>query len=116
MTKNRNQLIKIFVGNISNTIVHNILEESIKKEKPELSDKYRKEKTNSFDISKIYREKINPIDKPLPSIDQNEIKGKILNRVQAEISLRISKGYQNLSIQNLEQEINFILKNLKVID
>ena len=42
MTQNRNKFIEIFIGNISNAIVHEILEKSIKQDF--LVDKYRKEK------------------------------------------------------------------------
>ena len=63
MPQNRNQLIELFTGNITNAIVHRILEKAI--DKQEIADKYRKELITSFEVAKKYREKINPI-KTLP--------------------------------------------------
>lgn len=64
MPQNKNKLIELFIGNISNAIVHNILEKAIDKE--EIAEKYRKELITSFEVAKKYREKINPINTPLP--------------------------------------------------
>jgi len=50
MTQNRNKLIRLFISNLSNSIVHTILEQAINRE--EIADKYRKELNNSFDIKK----------------------------------------------------------------
>ena len=58
MTQNRKKLISLLIGNLTNAIVHEILELSINKE--ELISKYRKELVTSFQIAKKYREKINP--------------------------------------------------------
>ena len=69
---NRNKLLELFISNLSNVIVHKILEEAI--EKPEIANVYSKEMKNSFEISKIYREKINPLTPPLPETDIEYIK------------------------------------------
>ena len=59
MVQNRNKLINLFIGNISNSIIHDILERAIKNE--EISNRYEKELTTSFEIAKKYRNKINPL-------------------------------------------------------
>ena len=55
MTQNRNKLIDLFIGNISNSVVHEILEKAIDNE--EISRRYEKELTTSLEIAKKYREK-----------------------------------------------------------
>ena len=60
MVQNRNKLINLLIGNISNSVVHDILENAIDNE--EIANKYEKELTTSFKIAKKYREKINPIN------------------------------------------------------
>ena len=72
MPQNRNQLIELFIGNITNAIVHRILERAIDKE--EIADKYRKELITSFEVAKKYREEINPINSSLPDKDISYIK------------------------------------------
>ncbi len=67
MPQNRNKLIELFIGNISNAIVHEILEKAITQE--ELIEKYDKELLASLSLAKRYREKINPIDKSFPHKD-----------------------------------------------
>ena len=62
MPQNRKKLIELFIGNLVNAIIHNLLEKAIDKE--EIADKYRKELLASFEIAKKYREKINPINSP----------------------------------------------------
>jgi len=52
MPQNRNQLIELFIGNITNAIVHRILERAIDKE--EIADKYRKELVKN--LENIWRE------------------------------------------------------------
>ena len=59
MTQNRNKLIALFIGNISNAVVHKILEEAVEDEV--IRKYYDKELLNSIEIAKRYREKINPI-------------------------------------------------------
>lgn len=115
MSQNRNKLIDILIGNLSNAIVHSILERSII-QKIELSNKYRKELINSLDIAKRYREKINPKTPPFQNSDINYIRNKIIRNVKAELVLRISKGYQNINLNDIEPEVEKALKGLKIIE
>jgi len=113
MPQNRNKLIDLFIGNISNAIVHEILERAVKKE--ELTEKYRKELINSFEIAMKYREKINPLNKTLPVKDVNYIKTKINNKIKNELSIRISKGYQGIDLSLIEPLTNDALKKAVVL-
>jgi len=112
MTQNRNKLINLFIGNISNAVVHKILEEAIGVE--EIKNKYYKEIKTSFDIAKYYRDKINPINQSLPKRDILEIKRRITNNVQNELILRISKGYKNISLNLVEGIVDEFLKKTRV--
>ena len=114
MVQNRNKFIGLLIGNISNAIVHEILEKAISSE-PEISIKYGKEIRNSFEIAKIYREKINPINSTLPLKDIQEIRDKISKKVKMELRARISLGYKNIDLSSVETEINNVLEELKVI-
>lgn len=111
---NRNKLIDLFISNISNAIVHKILEKAI--DKQEIALKYNKEIINSWEIAKKYREKINPINRELPSHDSEEIKLAITNKVKAELKLRIDKGYKNINLSLVEEFVNSALKELEVIE
>ena len=113
MTQNRNKLIELFIANISNAIVHEILEKAIDVE--EIVEKYGKEIKTSFDIARTYREKINPTERALPLKDIKKIRKKVINTVRAELQSRISKGYQNINLNLIEPTINKILKETKVI-
>lgn len=113
MSQNRNKLIDLLIGNLSNAILHRILEKAIF-ENPEIAEKYKKEIINSWQIAKIYREKINPIFSSFPEKDIEYIKDKLIKRVKSELSIRISKGYKNLSPNNIEQEIEQALRELKI--
>lgn len=62
MPQNRNKLIDLFIGNISIAVIHEILIEAIKSK--EIADYYQKEAENAINISKKYREKINPVNTP----------------------------------------------------
>ena len=114
MTQNKNKLIDLFIGNISNAIVHEILEKAINIE--EIRSKYNKELKTSLDIAKYFRNKINPINKPLSSIDSSEIKRKITNNIKNELMIRISKGYKNINLDSIEDSVNKFLKETKVIE
>lgn len=113
MSQNRNKLISLFIGNITNAIVHEILEKAI--ENKEIANKYRKEITNSFDKAREYREKINPANTSLPKKDIEEIKTKIINKVKAELKLRISKGYEGINLNLVEEFVEEFLRKTKVI-
>jgi len=65
-------------------------------------------------MAKKYREKINPISKPLPEKDIDYIKSKIINRVKSELNLRISKGYKNIDLSIIEELVLKALSNLNI--
>ena len=67
MSQNRNKLLDLFISNLSNAVLHRILEKAIGL--PEIINKYDKEIKNSWEIAKIYREKINPKTPPFPEKD-----------------------------------------------
>ncbi|MFH1592447.1 MAG: hypothetical protein ABIB47_03720 [Candidatus Woesearchaeota archaeon] len=113
MVHNRNKLIDLFVGNISNSIVHKILEKAIDTE--EIGRRYDKEAITSREIARKYRGKINPIGTRLPEKDIEYIRNKIVNKVRAELGLRISKGYRNIDLDLIEGLVDDTLKNMKVI-
>ena len=110
---NRNKLIEVLISNLTNAVVHQILELAI--DKQEISERYNKEVKNSREIAKRYREKINPVNKSLPGRDIEEIKRKVINRVKTELNLRIEKGYENIDISLAEEFVEKSLKELKVI-
>ncbi len=70
--QNRNRLIELFIGNMANSIVHEILEKAI--DDKELANRYEKELTTSLEIAKKYRAKINPVNNPLLDRDVRYIK------------------------------------------
>ena len=113
MAQNRNKLIELFVGNIANSIVHEILEKAA--QDMELSNRYNKELKTSFEIAKKYRNKINPLNNPIPDKDIIYIKSKITKKVRTELSLRISKGYENIDLNLVEDLVDKFLKDVKVI-
>jgi hypothetical protein len=112
MSQNRNKLMDLLAGNISNLVVHSILEKAISKR--EIADKYRKELVNSLEIAKKYREKINPIDRGLSIDDIKYLKNKILNRVKSELMVWILKGYSNIGMSLVESETDKRLKELSI--
>ncbi len=114
MTQNRNKLIDLLIGNISNAIVHSILEIAIGKN--EIADRYRKEMITSRCIAEKYRNMINPASSPLQTKDVEHIKTKITNKVNSELRLRISKGYQNISLELVSPLVDKSLKELKVVE
>ena len=110
---NRNRLLELFCANLSNAIVHQILETAI--DVPEISEKYFKEVKNSWQIAKNYREKINPVNRSLPSHDLEEIKAKVINNITAELKLRIDRGYTNINLSLVPEFVDKALKELNVI-
>lgn len=112
MVQNRNKLIDLFIGNISNAIIHQVLERAVSKEL--VADKYRKELITSFEVAKRYREKINPVNRLLPDKDISYIKEKIIARVMAELELRISKGYKNIDLSLVEGLTDKALEDLGI--
>jgi len=75
---------------------------------------WHKEVKNSFEIAKRYREKINPADKTLP-VHDIRIREKIINKVKAELSLRIQKGYTNIDLSLVERLVDEYLKEFGII-
>ena len=112
MVQNRKKLIDLFIGNISNSIVHKILEKAI--DNKEIVNKYIKEQNVSLEIAKRYREKINPANTILPHRDVVYIKNRIKNKVKAELTLRISKGYKNINLELVEEMVNKVLKDTTI--
>lgn len=114
MAQNRNNLISLFIGNIANAILHKILEQAVDDEL--LREYYDKELLNSVEIARIYRGKINPINRPLPEKDIEYIRGKVINKVNSELKLRIEKGYKNINLGLVEHIIDGMLISMKVKD
>ena len=112
MVQNRNKFIELFIGNISNAVVHEILERAVGKEL--MADKYRKELITSFEIARRYREKINPVNRPISDKDVEYIRNKIINKVKAELMIRISKGYENIGLNLVEALVDKALKNTNI--
>ncbi|MBI2650694.1 hypothetical protein HYX04_05295 [Candidatus Woesearchaeota archaeon] len=110
MALNRKKLIDLFVGNIANAILHKILEKAVGDDV--IRRYYDKEFLNSFEIAKKYREKINPMDNKLP--ESSEIKERIMKKVNNELKIRISKGYENIDLSWVEPTTHKILSELKV--
>ena len=113
MSQNRNKLIILFIGNVSNAIVHEILEKAINNK--EITDKYRKEIVNSLDKAKEYREKINPKNMGLSDKDVQNVKNKITNKVKTELKIRISKGYEGINLDLVEEMVDKYLKETNII-
>ena len=109
MSRNRKQLIDLFIGNLSNAILHKILEKAI--EDDIIRKYYDKEFLNSFEIAKKYREKINPINDKLP--ESSEIKETIIKKVNNELKRRISKGYKNIDLNLVGTVTQDVLSELK---
>ena len=112
MVQNRNKLIELFISNISNAVVHELLEKAVSKEL--VAGKYRKELITSFEVATRYREKINPVNRSLPETDIEEIKRKIINKVNSELKLRINKGYENINLLLVDELVDKYLKEMKV--
>ena len=112
MVQNRNKLIKLLIGNLSNSIVHSILEKSLIDELH--ASRYREESLNSLTLARKYRDKINPTSESLPNKDIQDIRSAIKQKVNLELNLRIKKGYTNISINLIDQELEITLKKLKV--
>lgn len=113
MPQNKNQIIKRFIGNLSNAILHQILEEAI--DDQDICGKYNKEVQTSWDIAKEYRGKINPKNEALPENDVTEIREKTMGKVKAELRIRESKGYENIDFDKIESFVDKALRSMKVI-
>ena len=56
MVQSRTKLIELFISNLANSVVHEILEKAIDRE--EIADKYRKEIKNSIERKKDELDKL----------------------------------------------------------
>ena len=113
MSQNRKKLIDLFIGNVSNVVVHRLLERAIDDDL--VAKRYGKEERTSFDTAEKYRALINPVQSPLPISDADMIRLRILARVKCEIVLRVSKGYKNLSLDGVERFVDSVLRELHVL-
>lgn len=109
MVQNKNKLIELFIGNISNSVVHTILEKAITNE--DIRKRYDKELLTSFKVAMKYRKKINPIKGHLPEKDKKYIKEKIIKKAKSELKLRISKGYSNINLDLIGEVTDKFLKD-----
>lgn len=110
---NRNKLVSLFISNLSNAIVHKVLENSI--DRKELVQYYHKEIQNSLSIAAKYREKINPLDRLFPDPESQEVREEVIQRARSELTLRISKGYTNIDLSLVEIFVDELLKDLNVL-
>lgn len=113
MVQNQNKLIKLFIGNLSNSIVHEILEMAVADEN--IRKRYDKESETSFKIAIKYRRKINPIEINLPEKDIAYIRKEVIRKVKSELRLRVSKGYTNIGISRVEELVEKFLKRSGVV-
>lgn len=105
-------MIDLFVGNVSNCVVHKILEKAINEEN--IRKHYDKEFLTSLEVAKRYREKINPKG-VFPDKDVNKIKKKIKNKVNKELKMRIAKGYKDINLWLVEDITDDILVKMRVV-
>lgn len=114
MVQNRNKLIELFIGNISNAIVHEIVGKAI--DDDNIRNHYNIELKISVDKARSYREKINPMNKVLPDKDVGYIRDKIVRKVRVELQLRASQGYTNINLDLVEVTVDNMLRNMNIIE
>lgn len=112
MKTNKKHNLDLVIGNLSNAVLHKILEKSIKEEY--LANKYSKEIFNSLNIAKKYREKLNPKQEKLSDKNRTEIIEKIKKNVSSELRIRINKGYKNLENFDLDFEIISFFQEMRI--
>lgn len=112
MTQNRNKLIKLFIGNISNSVVHTILEKAISDEN--IRKRYGQELLTSFKVAMKYREKIKPVKKNLSEKDRKYIRDKIVKKAKSELKARIVKGYFGIDLSLVKSVVDKFLKDAAV--
>ena len=113
MPQNRKKLIELFIGNLSNAIVHQVSLAATDKE--EIASKYKKELETSLSISKKYRERINPKNYSLPKKDIEYIKIQVSNKAISELKKRILQGYKNIDLSLINELVDKALKDTKII-
>lgn len=112
MTQNRNKLLDLLIGNLANAVVHKVLVEAA--EEAQRKKYYDDEFSNSIEIARDYRERINPVNEPLPENDAAEIRWKIINKAEAELKLRIAKGYENINLASVREVTNKLMADLNI--
>ena len=113
LTQNRNKLIGLFIGNLTNGVLHDILEQAITQE--EIARKYHKELLTSLALARKYRNKITPLHSPLPVKDVVYIKNKTIQKITSELRQRIARGYTGIDVKITEALVEKALKEMKVI-
>lgn len=114
MTQNRNKLLDLFVGNLSNAVLHRVMEYSAADE--ELRKYYEKEVLNSMKIAKNYREKINPIRTALPKDDGENVRRKVIEKVKNKLNTRISEGYENIKLDLVDKIVDELLLEMNILN
>lgn len=112
MVQNRNKVIGLFIGNISNVVVHKVLERAI--ENSDILNNYVKEENISLKVAKKYREKLNPKNSFLPVKDVAYIKKMIIKKAKSELLIRISRGYENIELVLIEEFVDILLKDMNI--
>ena len=59
--------------------------------------------------------KINPKSPHLPDKDIEYIRNKIIQKVNSELNLRVSKGYKNINLGLVKGIVDELLKEINVI-
>lgn len=114
MVQNRNKLLDLLIGNLANAAVHKVLMEAAE---DELRKKYYDDEiSNSIEIAQIYREKINPVNEPLSDKDAAEVKESILRKAEAELKLRIAKGYKNVKLDLVDKFVDELLIEMNILN
>lgn len=113
MSQNRNKLLQLLMGNLVNVVVHQVLEKAVQEEL--LRNHYGQESMTSFEVAKRYREKINPARETLPDKDVSKIREEVSRRAIKELNLRISQGYKGIEPGLVEEILDRILKELKIL-
>lgn len=114
MVQNRNKLLDLFIGNLSNAALHRIMELGAADD--ELRKYYGKEALNSIAIARSYREKINPKLTMLPQDDGESIRRKIKERVQNRLRERITKGYENINLELIDKVVAELLLEMNILN
>ncbi len=113
MVHNRNKLLDLFIGNLANAILHDMLERAI--QDAMIAQRYKKESVTSLALATAYRTKINPSTSPLPSEDTAYIKKKLHNKILRELNIRIAKGYHDIDLSLIDALIDEKLRDLNII-
>ena len=113
MNQNRNTLIELFIGNLANSVLHDVLEQAIAHE--EIARKYHKELLTSLALARKYRDKINPGNDSLPAKDIAYIKDKTIKKIKSEIRRRIAKGYTGIDTKMIEPLVEKALREMRIM-